>query len=64
MFSENNCYAKRLLAAQLSGKQSYLKSDQKGKMVDSKDLTHIALDGITILGQAQASLSIARKQKM
>ena len=39
-------------------------SDQGGKMVDSKALTRIALDGITVLGQAQANLSIARKQNI
>ena len=41
-----------------------LMADQGGKMVDSKALTRIALDGITVLGQAQANLSIARKQNI
>ena len=41
-----------------------LMADQEGKMADSKALTRIALDGITVLGQAQASLSLARKQNI
>ena len=41
-----------------------LMADQEGKMADSKALTRIALDGITVLGQAQVSLSLARKQNI
>ncbi len=41
-----------------------LAADEKGQMADSKMLVRTALDGVTLLGQAQTSLSIARKNKV
>ena len=43
---------------------SILASDEKGQMAESKMLVRTALDGVTLLGQAQTSLNIARKNKV
>ena len=43
---------------------SILASDEKGQMADSKMFVRTELDGVTLLGQAQASLKIARKNKV
>ena len=39
-------------------------ADQEGTIVDSKAITRLAFGGITVLGQAQSSLSISRKQNL
>ncbi len=38
-----------------------LEADQSSKMIDSKALLRAALDGVTVLGQTQASLTNSRK---
>lgn len=41
-----------------------LEADQNSKMIDSKALLRAALDGVTVLGQAQASLTNSRKNNI